>query len=77
MTKQSDVPIGQARSAVAEDEQMSASYIAEMTEELARLARAAELGVLAYLLDMAATEARGSALDEGDGEAGEDISLSD
>ena len=83
MTKRSDMPIAQARSAPAaepgEDEQMSASYIADMTAELARLARAAELGVLAYLLEMAATEARGNTLaeDGAEGTGSEGISRSD
>jgi len=45
-----------------------AAYIAEMSAELARLARSAQLGVLAYLLEMAATEARGSVVfDDGEG----------
>ncbi|HVV92828.1 MAG TPA: hypothetical protein VHD15_05355 [Hyphomicrobiales bacterium] len=39
---------------------VAAGYIADMTAQLARLARRAELGVLAYLLDMAAAEARGA-----------------
>jgi hypothetical protein len=39
---------------------IAAGYIADMTAQLARLARSAELGVLAYLLDMAAAEARGA-----------------
>jgi hypothetical protein len=51
-----------ARAGLGESEPATASYIADMTVELARLARSAELGVLAYLLEMAATEARGSVL---------------
>jgi hypothetical protein len=38
----------------------AAGYIADMTAQLAHLARSAQLSVLAYLLDMAAAEARGS-----------------
>jgi hypothetical protein len=34
------------------------TYIAGMTAELARLARASRLDILAYLLEMASTEAR-------------------
>lgn len=48
------------------DDPDTAAYIADMTAGLARLARAAQLGVLAYLLEMAATEAR-SGLCGGDG----------
>jgi hypothetical protein len=44
-----------------------AAYIAEMSAELARLARSAQLGVLAYLLEMAAIEARGSVVFDEDG----------
>jgi hypothetical protein len=40
------------------DAQPTADYIADMAEELARLAERQRLSVLAYFLDMAATEAR-------------------
>jgi len=66
MTKCSDAL---AQAGLGENEPATASYIADMTVELARLARTAELGVLAYLLEMAATEARGSVL--GDSPYGE------
>jgi hypothetical protein len=36
-----------------------AAYVAEMAADLARLARSAGLGALAYLLEMAVTEANG------------------
>lgn len=36
----------------------SAAYIADLTSELAKLARRSQLDVLAYLLDIAALEAR-------------------
>lgn len=36
----------------------TADYIAELTEELAELARSGQLDMLAYLLDMAKLEAR-------------------
>lgn len=45
----------------------TAAYIADMTAGLARLARAAQLGVLAYLLEMAATEARSGMCDDESG----------
>jgi hypothetical protein len=63
MTKRGNVADGDA------DEPETAAYIADMTAGLARLARAAQLGVLAYLLEMAATEARSGMRDE-DGETG-------
>lgn len=48
----------------------TARYIADMTAELARLARTAQLGVLAYLLEMAAAEARGTSLEGRDPTSG-------
>jgi hypothetical protein len=53
--------LGQADDPVPEG---AARYIADMTAELARLARTAQLGVLAYLLDMAATEARSTGAED-------------
>ena len=43
------------------DPQGTASYIADLTTELARLARGARLEILAYLLDVAQLEASTSA----------------
>lgn len=40
----------------------TAEYIAQMAEELATLARNAQLGTIAYLLDMAQLEASGTSL---------------
>ena len=44
----------------AERQRDTADYVAEITEELVRLARSANLELLAYMLDIARAEARTS-----------------
>lgn len=68
-------PLGEGaepRAPSLDDPLAVAAYVAALSEELARLARASGLVTLAYILDMARLEARGEvSLRTGDGAPGE------